>query len=324
MDAVDLKSQFKPVSLGSVVEDKELGSLVILVSMSEVLPGSTGLMVSDAQTVDVKGKDSTGKEYGAKTNTDNVVQATWLSWGSQRITPPDVRRKMRVMLYQFADQDEYYWEYLGLDNELMRLESVVWGINNNPNGTGKSAVSPQNMHTIEFSSHTKQMTLRTSKAQGEPFAYIFQLNLSNGVIALADDVGNSLTLDSQEAIWALQNAFGSYFKMDKNNIFAYAAELIDLKTKLVNVTAETVKIKANLFSGEITDLFECKVPKAVFTGDVTVGNISTGYDNNGQGMVSKGNMRIEGTLVVTGDANITGKITCAGVDSSRNVNAPNI
>jgi hypothetical protein len=51
---------------------------------------------------------------------------------------------------------------------------------------------------------------------------------------------------------------------------------------------------------------------------------STGYNSNGHGMVSKGNMRIEGELVTTGDAVIGGKITCAGIDSSQNVNAPNI
>lgn len=324
MEQQDLKSNFNQIGICKVLEDKEIGSDILLVSLIETFPGSTGLMVADTQTIDVKGKDSTGKEYGAKTNTDNVIKAHWLSWGSQRITSPDMRRKMRVMVYRYADTDEYYWEDMGLDSHLMRLETVVWGINNNPDGTGASSISPKNMHTLEFSSHTKQLTLRTCKTQGEPTAYVFQLNLGGGSVTLADDLGNALSLDSTEAIWHIQNTFGSFFTMDKNNILAFAAELIDMKTKLVNVQAETVKITANLFSGDISKLFHVNTPQANFSGNVTVGQISTGYDNNGSGMVSKGNMRIEGTLVVTGDAEIGGKVTCAGVDSSRNVNAPNI
>lgn len=324
MELQDLKTNWKPVGICKVLEDKELGSDVILVSPIETFPGSTGLMVADTQAVDVKGKDSTGTEYGAKSNTDNVMKATWLRWGSQRISSPDVRRKMRVMLYRYADTDEYYWEDMGLDSHLKRLETIIYGINNDPNGTGESKVLPQNMHTIEFSSHTKQFTLRTAKSQGEAVAYVLQLNLAQAVLTIADDTGNVLSLDSTEAIWHLQNAFGSYFTMDKNNLMAYAAELISLETKLVNITAETVKVKANLFSGDISELFHVNTPQADFTGNVTVGQISTGYNDNGSGMISKGNMRIEGNLVTTGDANIGGKITCAGIDSSQNVNAPNI
>lgn len=320
----DISSNFKPVSMARVLEDLEPGTDILLVGGLESNPGPTGMMVSDTQVVEAKGKDSTGKEYSSKTTTDSVIKAKWLRWGSQRLTPPNVRRKMRVMLYRFADQDEYYWEYMGLDGHLMRLETIVWGINNNGNADGSSEVKPENMHTLEWSTHTKQLTLRTCKSQGEPFAYIFQFNLAEGAVTLADDTGNIASLDSQEAIWLLQNSFGSHLKIDKNSIFAFAAELIKAETKLVQVIAETVEIKANLFSGDISELFHVNTPQADFTGNVTVGQISTGYNNNGNGMISKGNMRIEGELVTTGDAVIGGKITCAGIDSSQNVNAPNI
>ena len=320
----DMSSQFKPVSVARVLEDLEPGTDVLLVGGLESNPGATGMQVSNTQSVEAKGTDANGKEYSTTTNTDSVIKAKWLRWGSQRLTPPNVRRKMRVMLYRFADQDEYYWEYMGLDGHLMRLETIVWGINNNANADGASEVKPENMHTLEWSTHTKQLTLRTCKSQGEPFAYIFQFNLGEGSVVLADDNGNMVNLDSQEAIWLMQNSFGSHLKIDKNSIFAFAAELIKMETKLVQVIAETVEVKANLFSGDISELFHCKTPQANFTGNVTVGQISTGYDQNGNGMISKGNMRIEGELVTTGDAVIGGKITCAGVDSSRNVNAPNI
>lgn len=320
----EMSSNFKPVSVARVLEDLEPGTDILLVGGLESNPGPTGMMVSDTQVVEAKGKDSTGKEYSSKTTTDTVIKAKWLRWGSQRLTPPNVRRKMRVMLYRFADQDEYYWEYMGLDGHLMRLETIVWGINNNANADGESTVKPENMHTLEWSTHTKQLTLRTCKSQGEPVAYIFQFNLKDSSVTLADDLGNIASLDSQEAIWLLQNSFGSHLKVDKNSIFAFAAELIKAETKLVQVIAETVEIKANLFSGNISELFHVDTPQADFTGNVTVGQISTGYNNNGNGMVSKGNMRIEGELVTTGDAVIGGKITCAGIDSSQNVNAPNI
>lgn len=320
----DMSSQFKPVSVARVLEDLEPGTEILLVGGLESNPGATGMQVSNTQSVEAKGTDASGKEYSSTTTTDSVIKAKWLRWGSQRLTPPNVRRKMRVMLYRFADQDEYYWEYMGLDGHLMRLETIVWGINNNANADGTSEVKPENMHTIEWSSHTKQLTLRTCKSQGEPFAYIFQFNLGEGAVILADDTGNMVNLDSQEAIWIMQNSFGSHLKIDKNNIFAFAAELIKMETKKVQVIAETVEVKANLFSGNVSELFHVDTPQANFTNNVTVGQINTGYNGNGHGMISKGNMRIEGELVTTGDAVIGGKITCAGIDSSQNVNAPNI
>lgn len=320
----EISSQFKPISLGKVMEDLELGTDVLLVGLMEVNSAGSGAAVSDSRTLEARGTDSEGKEYSVKTNTDNVVKAKWLRWGSQRITPPNIRRLERVQVYQFADKDEYYWEDLGLDTHMRRLETVVYGFNNNPDATKAATPDPATMHTIEVSAHSKQMTLRTCKTQGEPTAYVFQFNLGAGAVTLADDLGNVLSLDSTEAIWALKNSFGSYFNMDKNNIFAYAAELINLESRNVFVKCDLFNVECNTFNGKVAQHTRFETPYATFTGDVSVGNISTGEGGNGKGMHSRGNLTVDGKLQVNGDAVITGKITCAGVDSSRNVNAPNI
>lgn len=324
----ELSSEFKRVSIGTAAEDKELGSDVLLVTLAESSVGMSGAVVSDARQLEAKGKDNQGKEYTTATTTDSVVKAKWLRWGSNRITPPDVRRNTRVQIYRFADQDTYYWDDLGLDNDLRRLETIVYGFNNNPDATKGAkdgvAVDPSNMHTFEISTHTKQITLRTCKTQGEPVGYVFQFNLAEAHVVLADDTGNYISLDSTEAIWVLKNSFGTLLTLDKNNIIAKAAELIGLETKLFQVKAETIDVTCDVFTGKASKRFFMDTPSASFTGDVMVGNISTGYSGNSKGMVSKGNMRVEGALNVTNGMTVTGLITCAGINSSAPVNAPNI
>lgn len=320
----EISSMFRPVSLGKVLEDKELGTDVIQVALIEAATSADGAAISDSRTLEAKGVDAQGKEYTVKTNTDTVVTAKWLKWGSQRITAPDIRRLERVQIYQFADQDEYYWTDLGLDTHLRRLETVVYGINNNPDATELVKPDPTNMHTFELSSHTKQITLRTCKTQGEPTAFVFQFNLGGGAVVLADDLGNEMTLDSVEAIWAFRNSFGSFLNIDKNNIMAYAAELISMETRDFYVKADSVLVECNRFTANVKNNTHFETPIAEFSNHVSVGYITTGYNNNNTGMHSVGNMRVDGNLVLNGDANIAGKITCAGIDSSQRINAPNI
>lgn len=332
----ELLSKFRRISLGEVQENKQLGSDVIEVVLKEITPAQTGEIKSNPKELEAKGVDASGEHYTSKTVTNGGVHnCVWLPHGSNRLTAPDVRRGEEVEIYQFADDTSvYYWTPSGMTDHLRRLETVVYGFNANPNydtsdtptnGKIEQRVPPKytDYYTFEVSTHTKQITMRTVQLNGEKTTYIVQFNTAEGSFNLVDAEGNVISLDSLEAIFTIRNSFGSELVIDKNEIRAYAADLFELKTKLIKLVCKTLDISASDLVKIGTKLFNLDCPDNTITGNLKVGTISTGVNDNHGGMHSIGNMSIKGNLTVTGTFTC-GHITCDGIDSSSAVNAPNI
>lgn len=332
----ELLSKFRLISLGEVQENKALNSDVIEVLLKEITPSQSGEIKSNPKELEAKGQDASGEHYTTKTVTNSGIHnCVWLPHGSNRLTAPDVRRGEEVEVYQFADDDSvYYWVPSGMTDHLRRLETVVYGFNANPNpdtsdtptnGKVEQRQPPKysDYYTFEISTHTKQITLRTVQLNGEKTSFIVQFNTGDGSFNLVDGEGNVISLDSLESIFTLRNSRGSELVIDKNEIRVSAADLIELKTKLVKVICKTLNIKANDLIDMATKLFKLECPDNTITGNLKVGTISTGVYGNTGGMHSIGNMSIKGNLTVTGTFTC-GHITCDGIDSSGAVNAPNI
>ena len=240
---MDLTSKFRPVCFGIAAENLTFGSKVLEVTPVEWLPYLDGELNADAVEVTDKGVDGFGQHYTAKVPTTNSIRATWLPWGSNRATAPNIRRGERLMLYQFADSDQYYWKELGLDDGLRRLETVVYVFSNTRDESVKT-LTPDNAYSIEVSTHTKQITLRTNKSDGEPFAYTFQFNTKDGVVTLADDDENYLEFDSAERKITAKNKDGSFITIDKRQIKAFAPDTISMKSEAIEAVCTTFDLQA--------------------------------------------------------------------------------
>ena len=174
MEQIDT-SQFKVYSYGIAADNKAISSKILNVSPIEIIPMADGELASNPNDVKSSGVDKDGNSYQSNITNDNVIECTWLPFGTNRVTAPDVRRGEPVLIWNYGNTDKYYWTSLGLADDLRRLETVVYAINGNPS-TDSKEFDPEDHYFLETSTHSKQITLRTSNKNGEPFKYVFQFN----------------------------------------------------------------------------------------------------------------------------------------------------
>lgn len=238
-------SAFTPYSVGIVAENKDLKGKIIKVMPNETLPFVDGEISSTPTPTVFSGKDETGKVYQGKMVSDNIVEATWLPTGSNRVTAPNMRRGERVMLYQMANVDKYYWQPLGMDDHLRKLETAIFAFSGNPN-EGSNELDPETCYFLEVSTHMKKVTFQTSKANGEPFSYRFEFDTDKGNVHLDDDIGNLIHLDSARHYIEAKNTEGCHLELDKENIRFTAIQKLHAKAGteiLLECGATTLSLK---------------------------------------------------------------------------------
>lgn len=328
-------SAFRVYSVGVVAENKPRTTSDVLVVPIEITPMIAGDLFVETEELENKGVDSFDIEYTVKIKHRNAIRCRWLQWGSNRKTAPDVRRGERVVIYRFADTDEFFWVSLGLDDHLRRLETVAWFFNANPDGVSNDASSPEDSYVLEVSTHDRLITLTTTKANEEPFAYTFQFNTAEGVVTLADDNGNYFEFDSTETRLTLHNADGTFFKLDKNDIFAYAPGNMDVEIeKDITVscqnytmsTKDAYKIDCTTYTLNASGSTEVTSPTITFNGDFTLnGNQQTSGSTQIGGSATIAGSTAVGSLGSTGGPlSVTSQIvTSEGISSSAPISGPN-
>lgn len=238
-------SQFHFYSKGVVAKNKELDSKTIYALPIEIVNFVDGELNSLLEEKIESGEDKYGNEYYVKVKTDNAVEAKWLPTTNRR-TAPDVRRGERVILFRHSDSDELYWQSEGMDDHLRKLETLVWSWSDTQD-ENKDSTDPANAYSLEISTHTKQITLKTVKENGESFAYTIQINTNDGRIVVTDDVNNYIELDSAKTKITLHNKDTTKIVLDKKNIFHYAPDSIhskavkDITFKCTNFTVDASK-----------------------------------------------------------------------------------
>lgn len=220
-------SKMRIYSVGVVAENKPLSEDVVQIVPVEVLPMLDGELKANPQALEENGVDGSGNSYSVSVDTDIVISAKWLRWNTNRQTSPDVRRGERVLLWQYADTDKFYWTSLGMDNHLRKLETVRYVISATQDEED-TVLTPENTYSFELSSHGKYINIHTSKANGEPFEYTIQINTDVGAITITDDVGNYLELDSQENKITSKNVDGTEWVLDKKVLRGYAKDFCEI------------------------------------------------------------------------------------------------
>ena len=212
-------SHFHVYSIGIAAANKHLDTDILYVTPIEITPYIDGELDADIEEDSAGGEDKYQDEYTVKVKHDIAVEATWLRLHhTHRRTAPDVRRGERVMLYRHSDSERLYWDSMGMDDHLRKLETVIWTWSDTQDEK-KDSTHPQNCYSLEICTHTKQITLRTMKANEEPFAYTFQFNTDYGAVTLKDDDGNFIELDSKETRIRLYNKMRSEVHLNQKVVY---------------------------------------------------------------------------------------------------------
>lgn len=274
-------SMFYPHSMGTVAAAKPLsktdkhplGTYNIEVTLDEIFPFVDGQVTDNTQSYRAKGTGATGRAYDVDIDTTVTVKAEWLPFGSgNRKTAPDVQIGEQVLVWRKADLDEgYYWQPWGGNEEnLRRLETVIYAWSASPNGGNAGGFDPENSYWFEVSTHRGVVTFGTSKANGEPFAWNFQIDAKTGIANLLNDIGDRITIDATQALFEVENSEGT----------------------LVQGKGSDATVKAG---GSVT----LDAPESVVTGNLTV---------NGNVTIAK-NLKAGGTLEVGGTGKFGGIVT---------------
>ena len=214
---------FQAVGQGRVDSNKEIfgedGGIqyVIEIIPTEWIGMRDGEMTSNATVTEYSTQDQDGIDVKGSVVGAGTIKARWLPGGSNRVTPPDVRRGMRVEILQSADKDEYYWRYHGLDDNLMKLETIIFGISNSTD-EGDTELNLGNMHWFEFSTHSQKIAVSTSKNNGEPYLYEMFIDAKVGEMSMNDDIGHLIRMVSKESLIHAENDKGAFLKLDKLDV----------------------------------------------------------------------------------------------------------
>lgn len=250
-----MDSLFHLCSVGYAAENLPFNTRILNVFPPEMTPYANGEVHTGSVMVEDEGVDAFGQKYKVKAQLSNCISAIWLPLNSNRLTPPNVRRGERVMIWQYADVDQYYWTTAGLDEYLRRLETVVYAWSNTTDETVK-ALTADKCYFFEISTHRKLVTFSTSKSDGEPYRYMVQINSKDGRLSITDDAGNFIDLNSGEKRIRLENSDGTKIHLDKRTITGEAADSITWTTKKFTINA--------------SESFDVVSPQSTFSGKVDV------------------------------------------------------
>lgn len=323
------ESVFRKYSIGIVAEHAKIGDKQILVVPIEDTPHMDGILKSNPEVINTKGVDAEGKDYQVDALMDTTVTATWLPDSANRISAPNVRRNTRVQLYRMGDSDTFYWRDLGLDGSLMRQETVIYAWNNNADTTGADVIDPASAYFLEISTHTGMVTFHTSKSNGEPFAFTFQINAKEGTWLFGDDDengGNQISMNAVAKHFQAILSTGTEFSLDANNIYGFAPDSITFKaTNDINMICKKFDLQAAESFTCKTATFDVTAPKGSFSGIWTVGALATtstgGYSGKA---VIDAELEVLKDFTAKANVTVTGTLHARQVISDQDISAPNV
>ena len=274
-------SQLHLYSVGYACENLDPASKELEVYPVEVAGYSQGELTATQAAETDDGEDFFGQKYSVKVNVSHSIKATWLNFSSNRATPPNIRRGEKIFIWRFADVDKYYWMESNETEHLRRLETVIFRLSNTRDESVTQLTS-ENTYYLLWSTHTKQITLVTTKSDGEPFAYTFQFNTEDGIVTLQDDIENFFELNSSERRLTLQTADKARLVLDKLTGLLECPESVTVRTKKYIQECETSLIKASKSITHETldytikaDQLQGIIVNTTFTGTMTINGLTT-------------------------------------------------
>ncbi len=287
------ESVFKVFSIGKVSDNKARGSDTIHAIPTEYRFSADEEVLRDVQKEEVSYKTPEGSS-ATKAIVTNSIECTWLKRNTNRVTPPDVRRDDQVVIWRLGDSDRYFWEDMGTAN-VKRLETVIFAFSADPSAAIKGDLS--NAYVFQVSSHEKQITLTTSKSNGEPYAWTAQFNTGDGLFSVESDGGEEFAVDSKnQRIWA-KNSKGTIFDLNKKNITVHADDNATFDIgKAVTFNCKTFTVNAS--SGVIFNTPEVKCSQELKVGGNAAigGSLTFGGTGRGEGGFSASTIKADNSV----------------------------
>lgn len=188
-------SGLRHYSLGIVVEDKAEGTDYAKICPIEELPLVNGLLKDATFDYDVDLPDASGVKRKSTLSGDAAIVAKWLPFSEgNRMTAPDVCEGETVIIWRYADTQEFSWSTIFREPKIRRQETVCFALSNLKERL--VAFDKDTSYWSEWSTMHKYVKIHTSDNDGELTTYDTIIDTLNGSHTTEDGHGNFVKIDS--------------------------------------------------------------------------------------------------------------------------------
>lgn len=259
-------SQFRMYSLGIVVETKPPGTDYILVSpMEELSIQNSGLIFEQEEGFRGSKRPITSTHFKSEHTSKNYVRAKWQSIGNgNRTSAPDVYIGETVVIYKYGNVDEYFWDDIGREPILRRLEDVLYSFSNKSGGITQEEYDKDTSYWVQVSTRDKFIHIHSSDNDGEACTYDIRIDTAAGKVRIEDGLGNFTEWDSPA---------GTHTTVMNTEIIRRAPKITDYcETHTVNtekhiINSNTIEHSANSITNDANNITN-KASVVNNTGDV--------------------------------------------------------
>nr|DAN37127.1 MAG TPA: central spike protein [Caudoviricetes sp.] len=285
-----------PYSLGIAAVNLELGTDILTVYPQSILPMRDGEVIDAMEETSQTITDSFGRTSSVKISTSNAIKAKWYCQDPNLMTPPNVRRGAKVMLWRQANTDYFYWSTTTNTDNYQKLEERVYGYSNTKNESVDHTKDPNATWTQGVSTLRKEVNLiHTTKSDGEQWAYDINVNAKEGFIVLKDDIDNMIRIDSKNHIIRLQTTDGAFIEINKRNINIGC-------DNMSTVADSTISEKSTNKTGNYSAGWDTETPVHSQLGNYNItGGITGSPGSGGSGFTITGDINQIGSITSTED-----------------------
>ena len=188
-------SGLRHYSLGIVVEDKAEGTDYAKICPIEELTLVNGLLKDATMDYEVDLPDAQGIKRKSTLNGASVVVAKWLPFSEgNRMTAPDVCERETVIIWRYADTQEFCWSTIFREPTIRRQETVCFALSNLKERL--VAFDKDTSYWSEWSTKHKYVKTHTADNDGELTTYDTIIDTLNGSHTTMDGHGNYVQIDS--------------------------------------------------------------------------------------------------------------------------------
>jgi hypothetical protein len=258
-----ITSVFRIYGKGIAAENiRDFTDASLEITINEHFPGTHGEATGKYDESKITGEDSTGVSYAGKAKTTRTVTATWLPFGSNRLTPPSVRRGESVLVWATGDHGEYRWTPMGDHDFHRNTEVAVFGFNaakdyNEKPKAGKS------MYTLEINTERGFVCFNTTQARGEAAGTITYWDLLEGIFSYKDTAENAFTVSAKDKMLSFQNGAGSSMGIIGGNAWLEGASQAVISAPSI-FTTSSLKVNGNVHANNFVK--PGSGPKGAFNG----------------------------------------------------------
>jgi len=189
-------SRFHMYSVAIVAKDIEEDGFIVECFPIENMTHVDG-DIAYVEGITVSNEDIDNEAEVIVLNKSVTIKAKWLALGhSNRKTAPMVKKGEQVMLFRYANEDEFYWMTMYNEFDLRRKEKVIHYYSNTDNF--KEDLHDDNTYWTKIDTINKEVSMHTSDNDGEITTYDLKMKTDEGYVELKDGKNNFFKLDSTD------------------------------------------------------------------------------------------------------------------------------